>query len=242
MKKRTAILIVTVACLLLSGVALVRSSANASDILSIGFDLWWHVIAGGGGQASSASYAVNGSIGQPVVAESSGPGYRLSAGFWPGIMGPPSPSATPTGTLLPTATRTPTATPTGTVIATRTPTPTPTGMLGLVVNSTNDVDDGVCNATHCSLCEALAAAGSHPGPDTVTFNIPTTDPGYDPATGVWTIRPNDGYLVPEDTTVDGAIGTALAGAGASPAWAGATPRTVTTANPAPWHSGTTSAG
>lgn len=220
MKKRTAILIVTVACLLLSGVALARSSANASDILSIGFDLWWHVIAGGGGQASSASYAVNGSIGQPVVAESSGPGYRLSAGFWPGIMGPPSPtatpSATPTGTLLPTATRTPTATPTGTVIATRTPTPTPTGMLGLVVNSTNDVDDGTCNATHCSLREALATAGSHPGPDTVTFNIPTTDPGYNPATGVWTIKPaNLGYNVPSGTTVDGTIMSALAGEGSA---------------------------
>jgi len=217
-KKRTAILIVTVACLLLSGVALVRSSADASAILSIGFDLWWHVIAGGGGQASSASYAVNGSIGQPVVAESSGPGYRLSAGFWPGIMGPPSPtatpSATPTGTLLPTATRTPTATPTGTVIATRTPTPTPTGMLGLVVNSTNDVNDGVCNVTHCSLREALAAAGSHSGPDTVTFNIPTTDPGYNPATGVWTIKPaNLGYNVPSGTSVDGTIMSALAGEG-----------------------------
>jgi CSLREA domain-containing protein len=208
MKKRITILLVTLACLLLSGVALARSAA--------GFDLWWHVIASGGGQAVSSSYIyiVNGSIGQPVVAESSGTGYRLSAGFWPGIMGPPSPTATPTGTPPPTAT--PTATPTGTVIATQTPTPTPTGMLNLVVNSTNDVDDGTCNATHCSLREALAAAGSHPGPDTVTFNIPTTDPGYNPATGVWTIRPNNtGYNVPSGTTVDGIIMTALAGEGST---------------------------
>ena len=87
--------------------------------------------------------------------------------------------------------------------------------LYLVVNTTDDVDDGVCDGAHCSLRKALAAAANNPGPDTVTFNIPTTDPGYDPATGVWTIRPNRGYLVPEDTTVDGAIGTALAGAGAS---------------------------
>jgi hypothetical protein len=134
MKLRTTILIVTVACLLLSGVALVRSSADASAILSIGFDLWWHVIAGGGGQATSGSYIVNGSIAQPIVAESSGPGYRLSAGFWPGIMGPPSPTvtATPTGTLLPIATRTatptatPSATPTGTPPSTLTRTPTAT--------------------------------------------------------------------------------------------------------------------
>ncbi|MBM3134115.1 MAG: CSLREA domain-containing protein [Chloroflexi bacterium] len=211
MKKRTTILIVTIACLLLSGVALARATADASAILSTSFDLWWHVIAGGGGQAASSSYVVNGSIAQPIVAESSGPSYRLSAGFWPGIVGPPSPTATPTGTLLPTATRTPTATPTGTVIATRTPTPTPTGVLNLVVNTTDDVDDGTCNAAHCSLREALAAAGSHSGPDTVTFNIPTTDPGYNPATGVWTIRPNNnGYNVWADTTVDGSIGTALA--------------------------------
>ena len=87
--------------------------------------------------------------------------------------------------------------------------------LSLVVHTTDDVDDGVCDGAHCSLREALAAAANNPGPDTVTFNIPTTDPGYDPATGVWTIRPNDGYDVPSETTVDGAIGTALAGQRAS---------------------------
>jgi hypothetical protein len=122
MKRRTAILLVTCAFLLLSGVALARSAT--------GFDLWWHVIAGGGGQATSSSYIVNGSIGQPIVAESSGTGYRLSAGFWPGIMGPPSPTATPTGTPSPTATPTPTPTttrtPTATPTATRTPTRTGT--------------------------------------------------------------------------------------------------------------------
>jgi CSLREA domain-containing protein len=210
-KKRTTILIVTVACLLLSGAATFAPLSASLARSAASFDLWWHVVAGGGGQAASSSYAVHGSIAQPIVAESSGPGYRLSAGFWPGAQAAPVPTATPTGTLLPTATRTPTATPTGTVIVTRTPTPTPTGMLNLVVNTTDDVNDGTCNATHCSLREALAAAGSHSGPDTVTFNIPTTDPGYDPATGVWTIRPNNtGYNVPTDTTVDGSIGTALA--------------------------------
>jgi CSLREA domain-containing protein len=170
MKRRTAIMIVTCAFLLLSGVALARSAA--------GFDLAWHVIAGGGGQATSSSYIVNGSIGQPIVAESSGTGYRLSAGFWPGIMGPPSP----------TATYTPSATPSGTPPPTATPTPTPTGPPSLVVNTTNDVDDGTCNATHCSLREALNAAAVHTGPDTISFNIPPADPGCD-ASGVCTIRP-----------------------------------------------------
>lgn len=32
------------------------------------FDLWWHVIAGGGGHSSSADHALDGSVGQPAVA------------------------------------------------------------------------------------------------------------------------------------------------------------------------------
>jgi len=39
------------------------------------------------------------------------------------------------------------------------------------VNSVNDVDDGTCDATHCSLREAIKAAEAHPGPDEVRFNI-----------------------------------------------------------------------
>ena len=31
------------------------------------------------------------------------------------------------------------------------------------VNTTNDIDDGTCNATHCSLREAIAAANAVPG-------------------------------------------------------------------------------
>jgi hypothetical protein len=94
-----------------------------------GFDLGWHVIVGGGGRSSSANYAVDGSIGQPAVGESSSVGSQLSAGFWPGaivVLSPTAtvtPSASPTGTPPPTVTRTPTAT--ATSIATRTPTATP---------------------------------------------------------------------------------------------------------------------
>ncbi|MBC8446133.1 MAG: right-handed parallel beta-helix repeat-containing protein, partial [Chloroflexi bacterium] len=185
------------AAVVLTTGALARSAAD--------FDLWWHVIAGGGGHASSADYILDGSIGQPADGWLSSAGYRLSAGFWPGI-GAESPTPTPTGTLPPTSTPT----------ATATPTVTPTGPPGLVVNTTDDVDDGTCNAAHCSLREALAAAGSHPGPDTIAFNIPTTDPGYNPATGVWTVQPTTGYSVPSGTTVDGTIATALAGEGNAP--------------------------
>jgi CSLREA domain-containing protein len=42
----------------------------------------------------------------------------------------------------------------------------------LTVNSGNDVDDGVCNATHCSLREAINAANASSSADTIAFNLP----------------------------------------------------------------------
>ena len=77
----------------------------------------------------------------------------------------------------------------------------------IVVNSSDDVDDGTCDSSHCSLREALWAAADQAGPDTITFAIPLTDPGYQPATGVWTIEPDAGYSVRADTTVDGSVTT-----------------------------------
>jgi CSLREA domain-containing protein len=41
----------------------------------------------------------------------------------------------------------------------------------LTVNSNNDADDGVCNATHCSLREAINKANTMAGPVTIKFNI-----------------------------------------------------------------------
>ncbi len=112
MRKQITILLVTCAWLLLSGMTLTRSAA--------GFDLWWHAVAGGGGRSASASYAVGGSLGQPAAGVLSSAGFRLSAGFWPGVLEPlptgtPTPSATPSLTPTPTPTSTPTTTPTGTV-------------------------------------------------------------------------------------------------------------------------------
>jgi CSLREA domain-containing protein len=48
--------------------------------------------------------------------------------------------------------------------------------LTFTVNTTNDVDDGSCNITHCSLREAILAANSNPGPDLIHFNIPGSGP------------------------------------------------------------------
>jgi hypothetical protein len=79
--------------------------------------------------------------------------------------------------------------------------------LEIVVNSADETDDGTCNATHCSLVEALRDAANNAGPDTVVFAIPTSDPSYDALTGVWTLQTDNGYLVPDDTTIDGSVST-----------------------------------
>ena len=45
-----------------------------------------------------------------------------------------------------------------------------------VVNSANDVDDGMCDGVHCSLREAIKAAEADGLPSTITFNIPSAGP------------------------------------------------------------------
>ncbi|MCX7070594.1 MAG: choice-of-anchor D domain-containing protein [Gammaproteobacteria bacterium] len=45
----------------------------------------------------------------------------------------------------------------------------PAASLSLVVNSTVDTSDGVCDATHCTLREAINAANANAGDDSITF-------------------------------------------------------------------------
>lgn len=47
---------------------------------------------------------------------------------------------------------------------------------GNTVNSADDVDDGACNTTHCSLREALHAANANPGTDGIVFDIAGAGP------------------------------------------------------------------
>ena len=54
------------------------------------------------------------------------------------------------------------------------------------MTKTADTNDGSCNAD-CSLREAIVAANANPGADTIAFNIPASDPGRNPTTGVFTI-------------------------------------------------------
>ena len=68
-----------------------------------------------------------------------------------------------------------------------------------IVNTTDDVDDGTCNAVHCSLREAILASNVNLGPDSIAFNIP--------GIGIQTITVNstlpgilDSFLVIDGTT------------------------------------------
>ena len=66
----------------------------------------------------------------------------------------------------------------------------------LVVNTTNDADDGVCDAAHCSLREAIQAANAAADLNTISFNIP--------GTGVKTISPLTRLpAVTQPVTIDG---------------------------------------
>jgi CSLREA domain-containing protein len=68
----------------------------------------------------------------------------------------------------------------------------------LVVNTTNDMNDGFCTTAHCSLREAIEAANSNADTTTINFNISPMDAGYNPTTQVWTITP--ATALPEITT------------------------------------------
>jgi CSLREA domain-containing protein len=82
----------------------------------------------------------------------------------------------------------------------------------LVVTTTEDTDDGACDGTHCSLREAIAAANARAGADTIAFDIPPSDPGYN-AGGWWTIRPASPLpeLNDDGTTIDGTTQTVARG-------------------------------
>ena len=49
-----------------------------------GYDLTWHTLDGGGGQASGGGYTLTGTAGQHDTGAPSGGGYTLLGGFWGG--------------------------------------------------------------------------------------------------------------------------------------------------------------
>jgi hypothetical protein len=72
--------------LLLFLIVLLGLAAGAAGLAqtSAGFNLEWHVLGSGGGQAASASYRVNGTVGQGIASPPYGGSARfsLSSGFW----------------------------------------------------------------------------------------------------------------------------------------------------------------
>ena len=105
---------------------------------------------------------------------------------------------------------TPTPTPTATPTVTLTPTATPTGEVARewVVNTTADHDDGECqplDVGDCTLREAMRIANEQAGPDTIVFDIPTDDPGYNSDDGTWVIEPQSALptIADSGTTIDG---------------------------------------
>src|SRR5262245_46890360 len=52
-----------------------------------------------------------------------------------------------------------------------------------------EVSDGTLPVSSLSNQEQAQVSGAVGATNTIDFHIPTTDPGYNPATGVWTIKP-----------------------------------------------------
>ncbi len=65
--------------LLLTGIAAAQTSAS--------FDLSWHVLAGGGGQAAGTTYAANHTVGQGTIGWADSSSYGAGIGYWYGAMG-----------------------------------------------------------------------------------------------------------------------------------------------------------
>jgi len=73
--------------------------------------------------------------------------------------------------------------------------PAPAEAATLVLNTTDDVDDGTCNNVHCSLREAIDAVNAVPGPDPIEFDIP--GPGIKEI-----FPPSPLVLIDDGTTID----------------------------------------
>ena len=63
-------------------------AGNVLAMSSSGYALDWYVpvTGGGGGEASSANYAVNFTVGQSVTGPSSSTSYSSALGYWYGVL------------------------------------------------------------------------------------------------------------------------------------------------------------
>ncbi|MGB1256606.1 MAG: GEVED domain-containing protein, partial [Thiolinea sp.] len=76
------------------------------------------------------------------------------------------------------------------------------GGCSLVVTTTSDVDSAENESG--SLRDAIECANANNGPDTITFNLPVSEPGYDAASDTWIISPTSALpaLTDDRTTID----------------------------------------
>jgi CSLREA domain-containing protein len=75
------------------------------------------------------------------------------------------------------------------------------------VNTTADHDDGACEplgAGDCTLREGISVANEMDGPDTIAFDIPADDTGYDPDVDAWVIEVSTELpeITDDDTVLD----------------------------------------
>ncbi len=87
MKSIQKLLVLLLAASLLTlavGTIILRNAAPTVAQTSTNYNLEWHVVGGGGGPVSSASYAVNSTAGQGVSSPpySVGSRYVVSGGYW----------------------------------------------------------------------------------------------------------------------------------------------------------------
>jgi len=72
--------------------------------------------------------------------------------------------------------------------------PTSVAASTFVVNAADDLDDGSCDDSHCSLREAINAANANPGADSITFNIPGPGPNVIMLRDMLTISDDQTYI------------------------------------------------
>ena len=76
----------------------------------------------------------------------------------------------------------------------------------LIVNTTAQDDDGACQPLaegDCTLREAILAANVAPGTETIVFDIPTSDPGYDAVADRYTITLTSALPDLSDMSING---------------------------------------
>ena len=80
----------------------------------------------------------------------------------------------------------------------------------LVVKTTSDIDSTANNAG--SLRDAIECANAQTGADTITFNMPTTEPGYDATKGIWKLQLSSALpaITDSKTTIDASTQTGAA--------------------------------